>query len=448
VGTTTPQSLLSVAGTAEFGSGDSGTPVAETIRGAAAAGSNIAGANLTVDASNGTGGGGSGALILRTANPSGGASPVFDSASAAQHGNMTNPFTWTHTVANQPNRILLVTVSYNAQTATITSSSVTYGGQALTRVTSDVNCSASNNCQSEMWYLKNPPVGTNTVSIVPSAAGQAIVAGSSSYYNVDQTNTFGTITTNTGTSAGFAQAATTTANQMVVDGFSGVGAGSYAIGGTGTLNYVDTTNHGGGSSHQVASGASTTFTWTNGSTDPWAEIIAPLNAPTNSEADTLVDRLHITASGNIGINNANPTTSLDIVGNASESGNFTFTGITAGAAAKVDLLNNTSLGFYNSVGGDAGLGANPALFIAGRGNNGSIGVGTSNPLAALDVRGNSGTTPIASFSAKTSFAGLVVDNSGTGDLFTASSSGLNRFVITQAGNVGYWDNVPREAAAQ
>jgi hypothetical protein len=38
----------------------------------------------------------------------------------------------------------------------------------------------------------------------------------------------------------------------------------------------------------------------------------------------------------------------------------------------------------------------------------------------------------------------IVDNSGSGDLFTASSSGLNRFVITQAGNVGYWDNVPRE----
>jgi len=200
VGTTTPQSLLSVAGTAEFGSGDNGTPVAETIRGAAASGTNIAGANLTVDASNGTGTGGSGALILRTAPAIGGASPVLDTASAAQHGNMTNPFTWTHTVANQPNRILLVTVSYNAQTSTITSSSVTYGGQALTRVTSDVNCSASNNCQSEMWYLKNPPVGTNTVSIVPNAAGQAIVAGSSSYYNVDQTNTFGTITTNTGTS--------------------------------------------------------------------------------------------------------------------------------------------------------------------------------------------------------------------------------------------------------
>jgi len=31
---------------------------------------------------------------------------------------------------------------------------------------------------------------------------------------------------------------------------------------------------------------------------------------------------------------------------------------------------------------------------------------------------------------------MVVDNRGSGDLFTASSSGLNRFVITQNGNVG------------
>ena len=66
---------------------------------------------------------------------------------------------------------------------------------------------------------------------------------------------------------------------------------------------------------------------------------------------------------------------------------------------------------------------------------GNLGLGTNNPLAALDIRGSSGTTPTASISGKTSFAGLVVDNSGSGDLFTASSSGLTRFVIGQTGNI-------------
>jgi hypothetical protein len=81
--------------------------------------------------------------------------------------------------------------------------------------------------------------------------------------------------------------------------------------------------------------------------------------------------------------------------------------------------------------------------------NGNMGIGTTTPLAKFDVRNNSivnsGTIPTASFSGQTTFAGLVVDNSGKGDIFTASSSGLSRFVITQAGNVGYRDNIPNGA---
>src|SRR6185369_4919659 len=63
-------------------------------------------------------------------------------------------------------------------------------------------------------------------------------------------------------------------------------------------------------------------------------------------------------------------------------------------------------------------------------NAGSVGIGTVTPLALLDVRGdisnptNNATIPTASFSAKTTFATMVVDNQGSGDLFTASSSGL------------------------
>ena len=59
-----------------FGAGEASTPTATTIRGAAATGLNIAGANLTFDASLGTGTGGSGALVFRTA-------PVAASSSIA-----------------------------------------------------------------------------------------------------------------------------------------------------------------------------------------------------------------------------------------------------------------------------------------------------------------------------------------------------------------------------
>ncbi|MBI3458654.1 hypothetical protein HY061_00085, partial [Candidatus Azambacteria bacterium] len=68
IGTTAPAAPLHVSGTsAIFGVGEAGTPTATTLRGAAATGTDIAGANLTFDASNGTGTGGSGAFVFRTA---------------------------------------------------------------------------------------------------------------------------------------------------------------------------------------------------------------------------------------------------------------------------------------------------------------------------------------------------------------------------------------------
>ncbi|MBI3458989.1 hypothetical protein HY061_01875, partial [Candidatus Azambacteria bacterium] len=68
IGTTAPGAKLHVSGTsAIFGVGEAGTPTATTLRGAAATGTDIAGANLTFDASNGTGTGGSGAFVFRTA---------------------------------------------------------------------------------------------------------------------------------------------------------------------------------------------------------------------------------------------------------------------------------------------------------------------------------------------------------------------------------------------
>ena len=59
---------LGISGTLLLGSGDgTGTTVAPTIRGAARTGTNSVGANLTIDAANGTGTGGSGSFIFRTA---------------------------------------------------------------------------------------------------------------------------------------------------------------------------------------------------------------------------------------------------------------------------------------------------------------------------------------------------------------------------------------------
>ena len=80
-------------------------------------------------------------------------------------------------------------------------------------------------------------------------------------------------------------------------------------------------------------------------------------------------------------------------------------------------------------------------FAINPGLGGLIGINTAalTPLSSLDIRPNlasGGTISVASVSGKTSFAAMVVDQSGTGDIFTASDSGATRFDIRQNGSVG------------
>src|SRR6185437_9103309 len=58
-----------------------------------------------------------------------------------------------------------------------------------------------------------------------------------------------------------------------------------------------------------------------------------------------------------------------------------------------------------------------------------VGTGTNNPLGSLDVRSLVATNPVASFSGATTFANTIIDQSGTGDIFTASKSGATKFTI-------------------
>jgi len=122
-----------------------------------------------------------------------------------------------------------------------------------------------------------------------------------------------------------------------------------------------------------------------------------------------------------------------------------YTGITGAAGMLVLNTGATTNGLLLRTSASA----KPIIFSnlteAMRLTGGSLGIGTTIPLATLDVRGNSGTTPIASFSANTAFVGMVVDNSGLGDIFAASASGLNRFVIQNNGNVGIGTTAPAVA---
>jgi hypothetical protein len=184
----------------------------------------------------------------------------------------------------------------------------------------------------------------------------------------------------------------------------------------------------------------------------------------------------IDKTGNVGIGVANPAHILDLekdlsgqvmaqLKNANSGGDTGFTVFNDGAASVTMGIYGSSKGAYGVIGSnDAYLyhtgnlslvadGGSGIIKFATKANatesmridaSGNVGIGATSPLAALDIRSNKGTVPTASVSGKTSFASLVVDNSGAGDIFTASSSGLNRFVIKQNGNVGIGTTNPGE----
>ncbi len=138
----------------------------------------------------------------------------------------------------------------------------------------------------------------------------------------------------------------------------------------------------------------------------------------------------IKSNGAVGIGNAAriPTAQLDVAGTASISGILAFR---TGSGTITTTANNTL-----TIGG-----ASTGNVIINPQAAAQLGIGTVIPLATVDIRAalgtlNGGTIPVASISGKTSNATLVADNSGVGDLFAASSSGVTQFVIKNNGAVG------------
>jgi RHS repeat-associated protein len=90
--------------------------------------------------------------------------------------------------------------------------SASYGGTALTKVTN--NRSGSMAC--ELWYLKNPPSGANTMSVTVTGATDAIKLGTESFTNVEQTAPLDVSNSSSGTSGNPSVSLTTTATNDVV----------------------------------------------------------------------------------------------------------------------------------------------------------------------------------------------------------------------------------------
>lgn len=84
-------------------------------------------------------------------------------------GNLSSPQTWSHTVSSGSNRVLYVVVGSETATSGVVAniSGITYGSAPLTKVSGATTSVTEGVALAyvDVWYLDNPPTGTDTISV-------------------------------------------------------------------------------------------------------------------------------------------------------------------------------------------------------------------------------------------------------------------------------------------
>ncbi|HXH26569.1 MAG TPA: collagen-like protein, partial [Candidatus Acidoferrum sp.] len=218
--------------------GNDSAPANLTVRGGAAAGSNVTGSNLTFDASNGTGGGGSGDFIFRTAPIDTNTAITLDNFQSQSGGTGISSLSWNHTPSSSINSILIVAAVTDTAHSFNAVSGVTYEGTNLTRL-SAITCPTADapfGCHVELWYLIDPSTSGTHQIIETLASGTSVLAGgSATYTNINTSAPFGTPSAVSGSTSGATQITnnviTTSTQQLVIDALTANNAIS-APGGT------------------------------------------------------------------------------------------------------------------------------------------------------------------------------------------------------------------------
>ncbi|MGA3349234.1 MAG: hypothetical protein ABSC33_09430, partial [Candidatus Sulfotelmatobacter sp.] len=192
------------------------------------------------------------ALLALMAAPFSDAQVAVDSASSTGQeltGTGTEALnTFTHTTTTTGTNVLLIVgVSLNITNSTTTTVlSVTYGGKALTLL--GAHNDAGKTRRVEMWYLLNPPTGTNNTNVlvnIPVRKTVGVTAGAVTFTGVDQTVPLGTFTSADGAGAGYSQLnVPSVVNGMVLDTLAIGGPEAVTIPGPQVSEWNLSTNNG------------------------------------------------------------------------------------------------------------------------------------------------------------------------------------------------------------
>lgn len=290
--TLTSSSIFSqVSNQLVVGAGDQGTPTATVIRGAQSSGSNIAGANLTIQGSNGTGAGGGGDIIFQTAPAQ--ISPPVATALASFGNSNVNTITASVTIPNVLNRVLLVQIALSSPS--VQNSSVTYNGSPLILLRRQSSGSSCN----EVWYLIAPPVGT--ANLVMTLTGFAGICGRAIMLsNANQTSPFGTVVSTNGNGNFASLTPASSIGQIVVDLISvanvtpSISGGQTSIwtGNTGTGIFAQ-------GSFEASTAGTTSVSYTFVGSNNFSYIAFAVNTPPVTTANVMNEIIRLSSAGDL-----------------------------------------------------------------------------------------------------------------------------------------------------
>lgn len=117
---------------------------------------------------------------------------AFDAVSSAEDSNVSS-LSWSHTCTGSDLALNVGGVARDATAGDAVISGITYNGVALTNI--DV---AGTTRRSEMWELKNPATGSNTVTITYTGTCERVGGSAISHTGADQSTQPDASNTNTG----------------------------------------------------------------------------------------------------------------------------------------------------------------------------------------------------------------------------------------------------------
>lgn len=227
---------------------------------------------------------------------------VFDASSGAVSNGFSagTTLSWSHTTSGTNRLLVISAMAWQDVAGTGTVSGVTYNGAALTKA----NATTGGAMRAEVWYIKNPTIGTNTVVVTYTGNTDARKASGVSFTNADQTSPLDASNVASGTSSPITlNLTTTTDNATIVDAATNFTTTALTIGaGQVSVRNDVTGSTGFAASYKGPASPATSYpmSWTKAGTDDWAIVAASFKPNTSSDLSVTVSD-SITTTENVSL---------------------------------------------------------------------------------------------------------------------------------------------------